>query len=181
MSSPGEWWLKASCWKHPDPDLWHPATPASPAAVEAKRICRGCPVRRECGADAADHDVRSGIAAGFNTGDIREWERLHTWLGRKPPADGRQLVRCECGAEFATGHGYTRCTPCRQGFIPVAVVLEHLEELVRAMTYQEIGRRAGLSTSAVSVIRRQAHIRPETAQRILAVAVAARGRTAGAR
>jgi WhiB family redox-sensing transcriptional regulator len=46
---PPRWRDLAACSANEDPDAWFPTTIADLArAAEAKRICRGCPVRREC-------------------------------------------------------------------------------------------------------------------------------------
>ena len=171
MTSPREWRLRAACRGHEDMDLWHPVTSSSPGIAEAKRICRGCPVRVECGEDAADHDVRSGIAAAFNTGSTKERRLLHVWLGRTPPVDGHHIIRCECGTDVAVSPGHTRCSPCEKGLRRAAPVAAHIDRLAKTMTIREIAQRAGVPVSTVYVIRQRTHIRRDTAQRILAVEV----------
>jgi hypothetical protein len=142
------------------------------SAQEAKRICRDeCPVRRECGDDAADHDAQYGIVAGFNTGSVPERRQLYLWLGRTPLGVESLTARCaQCGGEFVVKTpGVQQCRPCRQGFVPSGPVITHIEQLARTLTYREIGRRAGLSRTAIYFIRRQEYLQPGTAQRILAV------------
>jgi WhiB family redox-sensing transcriptional regulator len=47
------WWFDALCRTHPRPDLWY-----DPATVgHAKAICRRCPVRMECLANAVERGV----------------------------------------------------------------------------------------------------------------------------
>jgi WhiB family redox-sensing transcriptional regulator len=160
MTEPAEWRLRAACRGHADPDIWFPE--------EAKRICRGCVVRSECGTDAVDHEVRIGIAGGYNMGSVGDRRKLHKYLGRTPHGE-HALDRCECGSEFVAQPGHTQCKPCEYGFIPVAPVLEHIEVLARTMTYREIGRRAGLSHTTIYALRRQKYVRPETARLLLAI------------
>lgn len=41
-----DWRNKALCADHPDPDLWFPDTRTD--TNEMRRICRSCPVQKEC-------------------------------------------------------------------------------------------------------------------------------------
>jgi WhiB family transcriptional regulator, redox-sensing transcriptional regulator len=64
----GDWTARAAC-AGSDPALWFPREEqhggnAAAMAAEAVRICRGCPVRAECSATAADAGERWGIWGG---------------------------------------------------------------------------------------------------------------------
>lgn len=48
---------------------------------EAKRICRTCPVRRECLRDALDRRDRYGIWGGFNPQERKKLQRRETRTG----------------------------------------------------------------------------------------------------
>lgn len=67
LSSVG-WRGRAAC-VDADPELWFPVDGA-PAAV-AVRICRTCPVRRECIADDLAFPFPAGVRAGLDA-DVRE-------------------------------------------------------------------------------------------------------------
>jgi WhiB family transcriptional regulator, redox-sensing transcriptional regulator len=68
------WIDRAACASHPDPDLWFPKELSGPKsaggpqeslrAKEAKRICRGCPVRTECLTFALANKEEHGMWAG---------------------------------------------------------------------------------------------------------------------
>lgn len=68
-----QWIERAACAGHPDPDLWFPkdipgrksaeGSIESARAAEAKRICRGCPVRTECLTFALANKEEHGIWA----------------------------------------------------------------------------------------------------------------------
>ena len=56
-----------------DPDLWFAA-----GAIEhklAKRVCRGCPVQRECLAYAMDAPIDHGIWGGLTERERRRFRR----------------------------------------------------------------------------------------------------------
>lgn len=61
------WHARALC-NGMQPDIWYPAatgsTPRTQAVVEARRICRQCPVRRECLDDAIATRQQWGIWGG---------------------------------------------------------------------------------------------------------------------
>lgn len=67
---PGDWIDQSACVGH-DPNMWWPSSSdgRSAAQVEldtlvALRICRGCPVRRECAEFAQTNREREGIWGG---------------------------------------------------------------------------------------------------------------------
>ncbi len=62
MDIDNSWMSSARCRTELFPDAWFPDSRTETAAIEAKRICRGCPVRREC--KAAGNPERFGIWGG---------------------------------------------------------------------------------------------------------------------
>jgi WhiB family transcriptional regulator, redox-sensing transcriptional regulator len=69
---------KAEC-AYVDPDLWYPHEKGDPG-IQAKRICRRCPVKIECLAYALDNDERHGIWGGLSA-----QERAKPKLSEQPP------------------------------------------------------------------------------------------------
>lgn len=68
-----DWRSQAVC-AQSDPDLWF-----SPGAVEhreAKKICRECPVRRQCLAYAMEAPVDHGVWGGLTERERRRRRRL---------------------------------------------------------------------------------------------------------
>lgn len=57
-----EWMQLAEC-AFVDPELWYPHEKGDPG-IQAKRICRRCPVRIECLQYALDNDEQHGIWGG---------------------------------------------------------------------------------------------------------------------
>lgn len=57
-----------------DPDLWF--APGAAEHKEAKRICRGCPVRFQCLEYAMDTPVDHGVWGGLTERERRRWRRL---------------------------------------------------------------------------------------------------------
>ena len=61
----GPWIRDALCGKPGyDPDLWFPE--CSLEALKAIRVCRNCPVRRECLSDALERGDTRGIRGGVS-------------------------------------------------------------------------------------------------------------------
>lgn len=56
-----------------DPDLWFAV--GAREHKDAKRICRGCPVRRECLAYAMDAPVDHGVWGGLTERERRRYRR----------------------------------------------------------------------------------------------------------
>lgn len=71
--SSSTWRLQALC-AQVDPELWF-AQAGSDEADEAKRICKRCPVRRECGDHAVTCGEEYGIWAGRERGTKRSRAR----------------------------------------------------------------------------------------------------------
>ncbi len=82
-SAPEDWRARALC-AHSDPELWFAV-----GALEhrlAKKMCRACPVRKECLAYAMDSYVDDGIWGGLT-------ERERRWLRQRAgTGDWRALV-----------------------------------------------------------------------------------------
>lgn len=82
-----DWRDRALCGD--DPDLWYPHPKSSNAIIaaqtaEAKRICRNCPVLKQCRADVqaieggTGPNSRWGIRAGMTPQERHnEWRRTH--------------------------------------------------------------------------------------------------------
>ena len=69
MSAPGEWLREGICVQM-DPELWFPEVGGSGA--EAKRICRLCPVRRDCLDYALSQpEVLMGVWGGLTADERR--------------------------------------------------------------------------------------------------------------
>ena len=73
MAGDQSWRMDAAC-AEVDPELWFPEQ--GDPAITAKRICVGCPVRRECLAFALRTNERSGVWGGLSTVERRPLRRL---------------------------------------------------------------------------------------------------------
>lgn len=58
------WRTKAAC-RHSDPDTWFPTPGDDTTRNRALRICRACPVQRECAEYAFHIDATEGIWGGL--------------------------------------------------------------------------------------------------------------------
>lgn len=169
----------ARCRNDPEPDNWFASTTENAAAHAAKAVCVRCPVRRECGNEAADRGERAGIVAGFHTADSDEWRRLHVWLGRPvpdiPDSGGRYAVECrQCGASFETRDKtrHTRCPRCEQGLVDGTPARNRLHELRKlGLTTRMISEASDVPISTLNAIWRRDWLMKETADRILSVEV----------
>ncbi|MGW2542612.1 WhiB family transcriptional regulator [Kitasatospora sp. NPDC001574] len=63
------WRLRARCAKHPQPDNWF-APPRAAEHHQARALCQGCPVRRQCLEDAVECRITEGIRGGLTGGEI---------------------------------------------------------------------------------------------------------------
>jgi Transcription factor WhiB len=61
------WWLQAACRGRPT-SWWFPAKGDSFAFAVAKSICRGCPVKAACLADALEQEADLGFPSGIRGG-----------------------------------------------------------------------------------------------------------------
>lgn len=61
-----------------DPDLWFPVGSTGPALMqerEAISLCLGCPIRRECLAQALEQGIDHGVWGGMSATDRRALKR----------------------------------------------------------------------------------------------------------
>jgi WhiB family transcriptional regulator, redox-sensing transcriptional regulator len=75
VTIPGRDWRLLAAWRHADPELFFPVSASGPSldqVTQAKAICAGCPVRRQCLAFALDTRQDHGVWGGMS-----EEERLH--------------------------------------------------------------------------------------------------------
>ena len=73
-----DWWQLAAC-RSADPDLFFPVSGAGPAreqAAEAKAVCAGCPVRKECLTYAVITHQQHGIWGGLTEDERHRAFRL---------------------------------------------------------------------------------------------------------
>jgi WhiB family redox-sensing transcriptional regulator len=68
------WPNRAAC-RDSDPDLFFPLDSDIASEIEAKRVCRGCPVRSECLDDAVENGMQHGIWGGLNAKERRNLKR----------------------------------------------------------------------------------------------------------
>jgi WhiB family transcriptional regulator, redox-sensing transcriptional regulator len=73
---PLTWFEEAAC-TSADPDAWWPTKggAASGTVANAKRICRGCPVRTPCLKYALDTGQKDGIWGGLTVRERRKLKR----------------------------------------------------------------------------------------------------------
>ena len=82
----GSWRESAAC-RHADPELFFPVGSRGFAAVQprqAKSLCAGCPVRRECLRYALDSQQYFGIWGGYDEDErrsLRRWWRERQLAG----------------------------------------------------------------------------------------------------
>ncbi|HTR71240.1 MAG TPA: WhiB family transcriptional regulator [Mycobacteriales bacterium] len=88
-----DWTLNAAC-KTVSPDELFVS---GAAQHRAKSVCRGCPVRTECLADALDNRVEFGVWGG-----LTERER-RALLRRRPQVESWQVLLSTAMAEFESG------------------------------------------------------------------------------
>src|SRR5260370_19745590 len=70
------WMSSAGCAQDADPDIFFPA--AGGITEEAKTVCRGCPVHRECLAYAVVHGIEDGVWGGASEEERRAIRRQPT-------------------------------------------------------------------------------------------------------
>ncbi|WP_159850649.1 WhiB family transcriptional regulator [Nocardia sp. CY41] len=166
-----DWRHRAACAGHPDPDLWYPISSSDPA-TEAKRICRGCPVREICGMIAVRTNEQYAVAGGYRTSDADEREELKAWLGFDSSAAPK--VRCtECDTVFTTRTRFNTCEDCR-GLVPVEGLASHINDLLNAgRSARSIAASAGVGVSTICKLLDSEdgwqHVHKTIARRILAI------------
>jgi WhiB family redox-sensing transcriptional regulator len=83
-----DWRHKAEC-RTEDPELFFPVGTSGPALaqiVEAKAVCRRCPVRRECLAWALASGQDAGIWGGLTEDERRALKRRNVRIGARNSA-----------------------------------------------------------------------------------------------
>lgn len=174
-----DWRLRAACHNHPKPDLWFPDRSDG---AEARFICvQRCPVRLECGQDAATHDEKWCVAAGFKLTDPAQRRALRRWLGL--PVTVPKGIPCSRCGELFQGKKRQICPECK-GLTDATPVRQH----VRYLHFDEgmaITRIAELAEVAASTVRAilfgvagttWVNMDRERAQRLLAVQAPTRTR-----
>lgn len=71
----GEHWRRYAACRGRDPGIWFPLTNNAAATKDAKRICRGCPVRAECLRHALEFCEQFGVWGGLNERELRALRR----------------------------------------------------------------------------------------------------------
>lgn len=67
----GDWIARAVC-RDEDPELFFPLPADKETLRRAKAVCRGCPVRAECLADAMSSGQDFGVFGGLNEVERRK-------------------------------------------------------------------------------------------------------------
>lgn len=163
------WRVHAACRRF-DSELWFPVARKDPS-VEARQVCKHCPVRRRCGGWAFATGQEFGIWAGY---------RLDSAAGRRgiraefdPDAEPPEQVACEfCGAMMVG----SVCWGCTHGCVDAEPVRRHLLALRDARPDVSQVARAeacGLSPRSIAAIERGARrfVKAEYAAAISAVTV----------
>ena len=96
------WQTRAAC-ANEDPALFFPTPGVNPH--EAKRICRRCPVRTECGRAAIAHGEQHGVWGGMSIDELE--------AARRDPVTGKLRRQCDTCSDWATGNS-PFCDPCRR-------------------------------------------------------------------
>ncbi|MGV9666968.1 WhiB family transcriptional regulator [Nocardia niigatensis] len=171
-----DWRHSAACKGHPNPEIWFTTRPDDADALEAKAICAGCPVLRDCGTEAVRKRERFGIVGGFHTEDELDWKQLVESVG---VSDTRPRTRvyqwrtftCECGREVRTKSPRNRCHPCSADLVEVGPVYAHVNRLrqIGGMTLREIAEASGLKKNTISHLARQEWISRKNSELLLAV------------
>jgi WhiB family redox-sensing transcriptional regulator len=91
---PPEWMRRGLCAGSPTPDLWFPEVGDSKSATEAKRVCRGCPVRADCLAYAIALRIRHGVW-GATTPDERDGRKERRTPRPMDPATRNRKTQAE--------------------------------------------------------------------------------------
>jgi WhiB family transcriptional regulator, redox-sensing transcriptional regulator len=78
ITIPDRDWRQLAACRHADPELFFPIS-ASDASLDqitqAKTICAGCPVRRQCLGFAVDTRQNHGVWGGMSEQERRLWAR----------------------------------------------------------------------------------------------------------
>ena len=120
--------MRAACAGHPRPDSWFPEHGSfDHHQVEAKAICRGCPVQQACAAHA-DRYPEHGIWGGQYQSSKR------ATLAYRSPISQSAVEPCGTSAAYQRHirHGETPCDACRQ-----AVNTDRRNRRAAKHTYQQ--------------------------------------------
>ncbi|MEU6582779.1 WhiB family transcriptional regulator [Nocardia sp. NPDC046763] len=168
------------------PDAWF-AKSSDPDFKRAQGHCLRCPIRRECGDDALDHEAQIGLRAGFRMDRKAQREALRVWLKRPAPASPARSAgparsaptvqhaprTCSCGRAFVPStRNAERCRPCVQGLVDAEPVQAHLKKLRAHMMLRTVSDRTGLPSSTVRGIANRAsrrYVDATAAELILAI------------
>jgi WhiB family redox-sensing transcriptional regulator len=74
VTMPDRDWLQLAACAHADPELFFPLSASGPCLdqiTQAKAICAGCPVRRQCLAFALDTRQNHGVWGGMSEEERR--------------------------------------------------------------------------------------------------------------
>jgi WhiB family redox-sensing transcriptional regulator len=66
MSSSRRGWDKHAACRDTDPELFFPDSVATEQAAQARKVCRSCPVARECFGFALANRIGFGIWGGYS-------------------------------------------------------------------------------------------------------------------
>jgi WhiB family redox-sensing transcriptional regulator len=110
VSSNGHWRDYAVC-QTVDPELFFPDGPGGATkakAEQAKRVCKGCPVRRECLDWAFETGQHHGVLGGLTQEERLEFRRVTQPLSvhRRPAIDRCIQARGVIEEMRAQGHGF---------------------------------------------------------------------------
>ncbi|MEV0357156.1 WhiB family transcriptional regulator [Nocardia sp. NPDC050697] len=145
--------------------------------AEAKRLCIGCPVRRQCGQKAYDKTLQEGVAAGFSLDDRDEARALAVYLEVPPKLPVRKKRPCEkCGKEFRSQRKDALvCPSCKRDkpekFAPAPPLAAHLRWLraERGLSWQEIGLLAEAPIPTLQGVAKHQRVNAALAKRVYAI------------
>lgn len=98
---PGDVWKSKAVCAQTDPEAFFPEKGGS--TRQAKRICLGCEVRKECLQYALDHEERFGIWGGLSERERRRLERGDTTV--VDPTHNATGKCIECGTTLYSSRG----------------------------------------------------------------------------
>lgn len=103
------WRLRAACRDHPDPDVFFPEVGEKSKREEAKLICRGCPVRRECGQYASERGPVHGVWGGVKQPAAAAYAKYRSPMARLA---GLQPCGTTAAHQRHRARGETPCVAC---------------------------------------------------------------------
>lgn len=151
------WLDRGNCTMLDNPDVMHPDPGDADGLAEARFVCRGCPVVRECLAWATATDTRDGVWAGLTTAERGRPKK-------RPQTVNPERACDDCGTEYrSTRHNQRRCTTCSRRANPPggrspAHLLARADDIAAwkrdGLSDVKIARMLGCSQSAVTLARR---------------------------